>query len=183
MNRKEEMSDTEKLQLIERALKKLNGVNVIVEDENGKILVGRSTYGEQLFMLPGGGIERGELPKHAAVSETEEETGIIIEEDCLELISCFIQRLKGVQSASGNLFLYRCRSYTHSELVAFVPELTDIKFMSFDEIVSRKNEFGLAYFRMILMFMRIKDGFEKTPKEARLSDIVEYFYKGERIAV
>ena len=178
-----EINDTEKLQLIESALKKLNGVSVIIEDADGSILVGRSTYGEKLFMLPGGGIERGELPKHAAVSETEEETGIIIEEDHLELIACFIQRLKGVQSASGNLFLYRCTTYTHSELVAFIPELTDIKFMSFDEIFSKRKEFGLAYLRMILMGMRIKAGFEKTPKEARLSDTVEYIYRRERIAV
>lgn len=177
-----EINDAEKLILIEKALKKLNGVNVIVEDSQGNVLVGRSTYGEKLFMLPGGGIERGELPKHAAVSEAEEETGVIIEEDNLQLIACFIQRLKGVQSASGNLFLYLCKSYVKSELVAFIPELTEIKFMSFDEIIQRREEFGLAYLRMILMSKRIQDGFDKAPKEAKLSDVVEYFYKGERIA-
>ena len=178
-----EINDSEKLKLIERALKKLNGVNVIIENDKQEILVGRSTYGEKLFMLPGGGIERGELPKHAALSETEEETGIIIQEEYLELIACFIQRLKGVQSASGNLFLYRCNTYTHSELIAFTPELLDIQFMSLENILSRREEFGLAYIRMIIMAMRIKNGYEKIPKEARLSDTVEYIHNGIRIAV
>ncbi|MCC6520883.1 NUDIX hydrolase [Candidatus Nomurabacteria bacterium] len=177
-----DLNDKDKLALIEQALKKLNGTNVIVENEKGNILVGRSTYGEKLYMLPGGAIERGELPRHAAISETEEETGVVIQEDDLELIAYFIQRLKGVQSASGNLFLYRCNKHAQEKLIAFTPELTDIEFMPVEKIFEKQKEFGVAYFRMILTHLRIKDGFEQTPKEARLSDVVEYIYKGNRIA-
>lgn len=175
------LNDKEKLTLIEKALKRLNGVNVIIENEKEDILVGRSTYGEKLYMLPGGGIDRGELPKHAVASETEEETGTLIEEQDLELIAYFIQRLKGVQSASGIVFLFRCVKHTQEKLVTFTPELTDVKFMSINEIFEKQTEFGVAYFRMILTHLRIKAGFEKTPKEARLADTIEYFHNGKRI--
>lgn len=179
----EELNDKEKLILIEKALKRLNGTNVIIENELGGILVGRSTYGEKLYMLPGGAIERGELPKHATCSETEEETGGLIEEQDLELIAYFIQRLKGVQSASGIVFLFKCTKHTQEKLVAFTPELTDVQFMSIDEIFEKQNEFGVGYFRMILTYLRIKVGFDKIPKESRLADEVEYVHNGKRIAV
>ncbi len=176
-----ELNDKEKLAHIEKALKRLNGTNVIVENENEGILVGRSTYGERKFMLPGGGIDRGELPKHAATSETEEETGVLIQEEDLELIAYFIQRLVGVQSASGIVFLFKCTNHAQEKLITFTPELTDIQFMPIDEIFARQAEFSFAYFRMILMYLRIKAGFEKIPMEARLSETVEYFHNGKRI--
>ncbi len=177
-----ELNDKEKLALIEKALKRLNGTNVIVEDENGGILVGRSTYGEKKFMLPGGGIDRGELPKHAVMSEADEETGVLFQEEDLVLIAYFIQRLVGVQSASGIVFLFKCTKHVSEELLTITPELTDVQFMSIDEIFESQAEFGVGYFRMILTHLRIKAGYEKTPKESRLSDTVEYFHNSKRIS-
>ncbi|MCX6752983.1 MAG: NUDIX hydrolase [Candidatus Nomurabacteria bacterium] len=182
-SKKKEIEDEEKLILIEKALKRLNGVNVIIEDEENRILVGRATYGDKLFMLPGGGIDRGELPMHAAMSEVEEEFGVIIQEQDLELIAYFIQRLKGVQSASGILFLFKCNKHTQERLIAFEPELEDIQFMSVEEIFNRQDEFGLAYKRMILAYLRIKAGFDQIPKEGRLSETVEYTHNNKRIAI
>ena len=176
------MNNEEKLLALEDALKRLNGVNVIIEDEQGRILVGRSTYGEKKFMLPGGAVERGELYKHATVTETQEETGYIIQEENLELIAYFVQRIKNVQSASGTVFLYKTNKSEKDEILSSSPEMTDVQFMSCEDILKRQQEFGLGYFRMILMFMRIKAGYEKAPKEARLSDTVEYFVGGDRYA-
>lgn len=178
------VTNGEKLRLLEAALKKINGVNVIVEDENGDVLAGRSTYGEQKFMLPGGAVERGELFKHAATSETEEETGIVIQEEDLRLIGTFIQRLPGVQSASGSLYLYHCSKYSKEELVTIKkPELVDISFRSIDEIMRNRDEFGLGYMRMIIAFLRVRDKLDKAPIERRLSDKIDYVYNGELISV
>jgi hypothetical protein len=91
--------------------------------------------------------------------------------------------LKGVQSASGIVFLFKCTKHTQEKLVAFTPELTDIQFMSIDEIFEKQNQFGVGYFRMILTYLRIKVGFDKIPKESRLADEVEYVHNGKRIAV
>lgn len=173
----------EELVKLKEALKKLNGSNLIVENPQGEILVGRSTYGEKLFMLPGGGIERGELSKHAAILETEEETKVIVEEKNLTLIGHFVQRIKYVESASGILFVWWTTIYSDAEIVSQTIEFTDIQFMSFDEIMKRKDEFGLGYLRAIIWWKRRKDGIDTSPVEKRLSDKVDYMYKGEFISI
>lgn len=164
----------ERLEMLENALKSLNGVTTIVEDpDTGKILVGRSTYGEHKFMLVGGGIERSETPKQAGISEAEEETGIIINEEDLNLLGYFIQRKKGLPMVCGLLFFFHTKKFCVSEIMQKSPELTDIQFMSIEEIINRRTEFGLGYVRMIAYFAKIKKGLLQSPIEKRLSEPVE----------
>jgi 8-oxo-dGTP pyrophosphatase MutT (NUDIX family) len=51
------------------------GVKVIIEHE-GKFLWVRNDYGYRSITFPGGGIEKGESPEHAAIREVKEEVGI-----------------------------------------------------------------------------------------------------------
>jgi 8-oxo-dGTP pyrophosphatase MutT (NUDIX family) len=52
------------------------GVKVMAFDPSGRVLLVRHRYGRSdLWMLPGGGIARGEAPIAAAVRELMEETG------------------------------------------------------------------------------------------------------------
>ena len=68
------------------------GANVILV-KNGKILLLLRAGGWKTgsWGPPGGGAERGETPKQAAVRETYEESGLIVKLDDLELL---IQRTK-----------------------------------------------------------------------------------------
>src|SRR5688500_5913884 len=52
------------------------GAHVLATDDQGRILVVRTTYLGPEWMLPGGRVERGETPHAAAVRETREETGL-----------------------------------------------------------------------------------------------------------
>ena len=54
---------------------KLNGCRVFALDGAGRVLLIRHSYGSGSWMLPGGGIDRGETPLHAAIRELAEETG------------------------------------------------------------------------------------------------------------
>ena len=63
-----------------------NGANLIVLNEREEILVVREKTRKQKWMLPGGEIERGESFRHAAQSETEEETGIVTDENDFLLV-------------------------------------------------------------------------------------------------
>ncbi len=65
---------------------------VIVEAE-GKILLVRPWLGSGQWELPGGGIHRGEAPAVAAARELEEETGVQVAPEDLELLS--EERLRG----------------------------------------------------------------------------------------
>ena len=46
--------------------------------------------------------------------------------------------------------------------------------MSFQEIVNTRNDFNLAYLRMIIRYKRYTHGLDHIPMEARLADRVEY---------
>jgi ADP-ribose pyrophosphatase YjhB (NUDIX family) len=62
------------------------GVKVMLFNEHGEVLLIRNGYGNQrMFLLPGGGIDRGETPEAAAAREITEELGIDVRE--LALVS------------------------------------------------------------------------------------------------
>ena len=62
------------------------GAHVLATDDEGRILVVRTTYLGPGWMLPGGRVERAEAPHTAAVRETREETGLDVEIDRLLLL-------------------------------------------------------------------------------------------------
>ena len=54
----------------------VRGCNAIVANDRGEVLLVRHSYqSSEKWMLPGGGIGRGESPEQAAVREVAEETG------------------------------------------------------------------------------------------------------------
>lgn len=66
--------------------RRTEGAHSLVIDEQGRILVVRTTYLGPEWMLPGGRVERGETPHAAAVRETLEETGVRVRLDRLVLV-------------------------------------------------------------------------------------------------
>lgn len=57
----------------------LLGCRVLAFDDGGRVLLIRHSYGSGRWMLPGGGIARGEEPLTAASRELAEETGCVLE--------------------------------------------------------------------------------------------------------
>jgi len=145
-----------------------NGANLIVLDSAARILVVRERTRKELWMLPGGGVDRGESPRHAAQSETEEEAGIVTDEADFRLIGFFVQKPRGV------VFLYETRRFSGEIIVQPNEEVAEVRFMSLEEIMERAEEFRTAYLRMILHYKRCELGIETTPYEGRLSDKVEF---------
>jgi len=66
--------------------RRTEGAHVIAEDEEGRLLVVRTTYMGREWMLPGGRVERGETPHQAAARETREETGLRVTIERLRLV-------------------------------------------------------------------------------------------------
>ena len=145
-----------------------NGANVIILSPTDEILTLRQNYGEKKLMIPGGKIERGESPRHAAQEETEEESGLIIDEKNLRLIALLVQRPNGI------VFLYETTIFSGEILQEETNEILEVGFMSFEQIIERREEFGLGYIRMILRYMRCRQGIDPIPYEGRLSDPVDY---------
>ena len=66
---------------------KLVGCRVLAIDSAGRVLLIRHSYGSGNWLLPGGGIARGEAPLAAAQRELAEETGLRLEQArCLAVI-------------------------------------------------------------------------------------------------
>lgn len=65
---------------------RVEGAHVLATDDEGRILVVRTTYLGPGWMLPGGRVERGETPHGAAARETKEETGLDVVVDRLLLV-------------------------------------------------------------------------------------------------
>ncbi len=66
----------------------LNGCRVLAIDRSGRVLLIRHSYGSGNWLLPGGGIGRGEAPLAAGLRELAEETGLaLIEPRCLEVLN------------------------------------------------------------------------------------------------
>ena len=59
---------------------RLQGSRVLAFDARGQVLLIRHSYGSGNWMLPGGGIDRGEAPLAAAVRELQEECGCALEQ-------------------------------------------------------------------------------------------------------
>ena len=57
---------------------RLEGCRVLAFDSAGRVLLVRHSYGSGAWLLPGGGIARGEAPLAAAQRELTEETGLIL---------------------------------------------------------------------------------------------------------
>jgi len=66
--------------------RRTEGAHVLATDEQGGILVVRTTYLGPDWMLPGGRVERGETPHAAAFRETLEETGLRVRVERLVLV-------------------------------------------------------------------------------------------------
>lgn len=58
----------------------LLGCRVLAFDDEGRVLLVRHSYGSGRWMLPGGGIGRGEEPLFAALRELAEETACALED-------------------------------------------------------------------------------------------------------
>ena len=66
--------------------RRIEGSHVLAIDDEGRILVVRTTYLGPGWMLPGGRVEHDETPHEAAIRETREETGMETRVDRLMLV-------------------------------------------------------------------------------------------------
>ena len=79
----------------------LNGCNAIVINPRGEVLLVRHSYqAPEVWMLPGGGLRRGERAEAAAVRELAEETGCTLSEP-----RCFAVETVSLSGARNRIHL------------------------------------------------------------------------------
>ena len=162
-----------------KKIEKLNGANIILADEEGKIYSFKANYGNKKRMLFGGSLERNELPHHAAQSECEEEGGVYPTNASLKLVGVFMQRIAGIPDVRGYNFLYYSNEWQGkfwSSNEGDMPEPWTPK-----QIFARRDEFDTSYLRMIVHYLLWKENPVVSVK--RLSEPVSILFEGELITV
>jgi ADP-ribose pyrophosphatase YjhB (NUDIX family) len=190
-------SQVDKLQeekdIIIKNAQRMNGTSVIITDGT-KILLGRANYAADAYagkigsyMLPGGAIDRNELPIFGAASEVDEETAYVTNDSDLNLIAVFKQRSQKVVAFEGLVLLYEAKTYRErgSRIVA-TPELVDVEFFTKNEIFDlyNKGEIYRGYMRILIHYFKYKDKlYSSSVFEKALFDQVDYFYKSKYYVV
>jgi ADP-ribose pyrophosphatase YjhB (NUDIX family) len=105
------------------------GVRVIVPNKKGSILLVRHTYVPG-WHLPGGGIEKGETAKQAAIKELDEETGIRALDD-LETLAVFANRRA---SRRDHVVLFLCQKWETAREFKPNREIAEIGFFPLDDL-------------------------------------------------
>ena len=156
---------------------KVNGSNVIIEGSDGKVLMIRGSYG--YWMLPGGGIERAELPVHAAMDEALEETNLLVAKEDLQLVALMVQKVvhKGVTlPLSGLLTLYRCAKYAGELFTKATQEVVEWRFMDLDEVLALydkdPNSVRRSYLKLLIIHDNIRHGLLSAVYEGLMADPV-----------
>lgn len=104
------------------------GVRVLVKNPKGEVLLVRHTYSPG-WLLPGGGVERGELTEEAAAREVLEETGVKVSQplklsgvynnDAIfrgDYVLFYVGQTTDEASADGNLEIAEARFFAPGAL-------------------------------------------------------------------
>jgi ADP-ribose pyrophosphatase YjhB (NUDIX family) len=113
--------------------RRTEGAHLLIADEQGRLLVVRTTYLGREWTLPGGRVERGERPHDAAIRETREETGM----------EAAVDRLVAVDASDrdGVSFIFTARA-VGGDLEPQLGEISEAGWVPRDEIAATSPRLG-----------------------------------------
>lgn len=113
-------------------------VRVVVLCKN-KILLVKSSVGNQKWSLPGGGIEKNEDPMAAAVRELQEETSVGIEQNALACIG-MEQLPRGKKWPQVHMTFYKTELVKHQDPAVMRPfEILEVKWFPLNQLPERHS--------------------------------------------
>lgn len=122
------------------AIKRVDSNTIIATTEDGHVLITKEEQPNKKSFtgLPGGRIEKGELPKESAKRELVEETGYASD----EIIEWFVEDSSKTSKIEWNTFYYIAKNAKKlSEQSLDSGEKIEVEKVSFDDFVKRRKEF------------------------------------------
>ncbi|WP_164117871.1 NUDIX domain-containing protein [Sphingorhabdus sp. Alg239-R122] len=112
----------------------LYGAKIMAFNDAGELLLIRHSYGKShLYMLPGGGVHRGEDPENAAVRELREETGCTAHD--VKLLGEYLDTSRGAQN---HVHVYTAR--TQDTPKADGREILEARYFALDALPARTSQ-------------------------------------------
>ena len=114
-----------------------NGGVCILSEVDGKIAMVkqfRYAYGEEMYELPAGKLEKGENPEHAAIRELEEEVGLKAES-----LTDLGVMYPSCGYSNEKLYLYKANNLTKVERHLDPDECIDVYYFALSEIADMIN--------------------------------------------
>jgi len=108
---------------------------VVIQDDSGRVLFGLHSD-KHVWVVPGGLIEPGELPADAAIRETWEETGLLVE--VTGILGVFGGRELTIHYANGDMASYVGTIFRGQmiggDLKPDGTEIVEVKYLTRDEL-------------------------------------------------
>ncbi|MCO6451282.1 MAG: NUDIX domain-containing protein [Caldilineales bacterium] len=109
------------------------GVRGILQDDEGRILFVRHSYGKRRWFLPGGGGDGNESADESMVREMREETGLKVEVTRLVGVYLWLESYK-----RDNIFVFECKQ-VGGELQVDRGEIADSGWFALDDLPQPLN--------------------------------------------
>ncbi len=113
-----------------------------LEDETGRLLIVKANY-KKHWSLPGGIIDKGEMPLAAAIRETKEEVGLVIDPADVTFVAV-VGRRSSLFDSYQFVFSAPLHAYQLSQVSLQESEIDEYALVTRDEIESGNRNYGLV---------------------------------------
>lgn len=120
------------------------GSGIAAFNSEGKVLLVKAFY-KDYWSFPGGWIESGQTPLDAAILELEEETGLTVKRESLNLSFMLNRHSEIMQSYQ---FIFKTSTVITKDMLSDIKlqddEITDFKFVSREEILENLDDYSVT---------------------------------------
>jgi 8-oxo-dGTP pyrophosphatase MutT (NUDIX family) len=120
-------------------------VRIVVVNQAQRLLLVKSSDRKDVWELPGGKVEKGELPFNAAIRELSEETGLIATMSTLRYVGSFSRSIPHDPNSVWRHYLYTI-TVTEPTICIDNDEIIDYKWITRHEIPAESLEFTSHFF-------------------------------------
>lgn len=121
--------------------KRISSGAMILETRDGRLLINKANY-KRHWSLPGGIVDPGETPLEAAVRETKEEMGLVVDPQAVK----FVAIIDRVSTSLGHTYQFVFRTTLNDTMIEKIvlqaEEIDDFALVTRDEVATKNRLYG-----------------------------------------
>lgn len=133
-------SEAQRVAWFDTLEKRVSSACVILENDAGEALIVKANYKDH-WTFPGGVVDAGEYPKQAALRETAEEVGLVIDEDTLSFVGV-AARMSHHMMTYQFIFAAPLPKGGEADIVLQASEISESRFVSREDVQRGDVHYG-----------------------------------------